>query len=582
MRFWSVLPIILALTTSTTSVADTVTLRNGSKVNGTIVRQDRSQVTLSDSTGNLRTFACEDIAKVETNDTGKKAPPPQPPAVGPLTPKPQSTAPADTVQRLADVWSEGVGSTEEEARKEALRQAVAKVVGTLVVAGEEVKNDTLIDQKILTYTDGYVERYDTLKTTPEPGGRYRVKIHAWVRAGKLTKALADNAIQVREIDARSLQGKSETIAEQSKSASDLVMNLFDGFPEKVLTAEPLEPQVIKSEGALTTFEIPVRIRLDANRWAAWVAEARRILDPISTKKGSERWNLRSKGWASLAWLEDDAAPPTKGASTGGSQSRSKPDQGKGVQPERSDSPEKTAIRAFSQSYWLERFVPESERSGIVLTVARPDSMYRNTVPLFKPAATHRRVVAILDSVGGVTWWWQLPQDAWDRLTSGHEGTPELEVRVTGPRGEDIATPITDWTEFIGDSKPGSAPEIAIEPSDQIGHVRLTVGKNTTPLDALGNSASAIRWTCAAVFTSEGDRLVPDRHLELDERVNDLVDLGVLYFPGAGFWARRFAVVPCMVLPYRFTLERGLIPEDGKLHVEATFRQDHTEPGPFRR
>ena len=65
---------LLALGTSFPAAADTVTLRSGAKINGKVVRQDSSQVILSDTKGNLRTFAYEDIAKVEMNDAGKTAP----------------------------------------------------------------------------------------------------------------------------------------------------------------------------------------------------------------------------------------------------------------------------------------------------------------------------------------------------------------------------------------------------------------------------------------------------------------------------------------------------------------------------
>lgn len=51
---------------------------------------------------------------------------------------------------LVEVVATGIGNDKEAARKDALREAVAQVVGALVVTRSEVDNDELIASKILT------------------------------------------------------------------------------------------------------------------------------------------------------------------------------------------------------------------------------------------------------------------------------------------------------------------------------------------------------------------------------------------------------------------------------------------------
>src|SRR6516164_7487637 len=52
------------------------------------------------------------------------------------------------------VIAEGVGTTADDALRDAFRAAVRQTVGTMVDAETLVKNDTVISDKVLTYSDG--------------------------------------------------------------------------------------------------------------------------------------------------------------------------------------------------------------------------------------------------------------------------------------------------------------------------------------------------------------------------------------------------------------------------------------------
>jgi len=72
------------------------------------------------------------------------------------------------------VFAEGVGTTEKEALLDAFRTAVQRVVGVFVDSETMVKNDAIISDKVLTFSDGAIKKYEELDRS-ENKGLFRVK-----------------------------------------------------------------------------------------------------------------------------------------------------------------------------------------------------------------------------------------------------------------------------------------------------------------------------------------------------------------------------------------------------------------------
>lgn len=103
-----------------------------------------------------------------------------------------SVARAEDTPELVTVEVEGFGTTPDDARKNALRAALQEAVGTLVDETTAVANDKLISNSILTYSDGLIERVETLQEPTQDrnmGGIYRCKIRAVVKRGDVAKRL---------------------------------------------------------------------------------------------------------------------------------------------------------------------------------------------------------------------------------------------------------------------------------------------------------------------------------------------------------------------------------------------------------
>ena len=85
----------------------------------------------------------------------------------------------------------GVGTDSETAMQNAFSQAMEQSVGLLVDAETVVKNDRLIRDEILTYSRGYVEKYEVVSRWQD-GGLHHTKIRAVVARDKLVEKLTRN------------------------------------------------------------------------------------------------------------------------------------------------------------------------------------------------------------------------------------------------------------------------------------------------------------------------------------------------------------------------------------------------------
>ena len=96
----------------------------------------------------------------------------------------------------------GVGTDPEKAIQNAFSQAIEQAVGVLVDAETVVKNDQLIRDEILTYSRGYMEKYEVVKRWQEDG-LHHATIRAVVARDKLVEKLRGMKIAVQEVCRRS-------------------------------------------------------------------------------------------------------------------------------------------------------------------------------------------------------------------------------------------------------------------------------------------------------------------------------------------------------------------------------------------
>lgn len=181
----------------------------------------------------------------------------------------------DTQQVLA----EGCGRTLEEALNEALRRAVQSVVGTLMDSQMLVRNDKLIEERILTFSEGFVSTYKEIGTPQTKNGLIYRTILATVRRREVLEGLsATNA----PIAGEGLYAEAYTRLQRLQSGLLMIRKELEKFPAGVLRHEFTYRQEGVKAGANTSrISHQVVVTVDEDKYAKVRRRLIDILEPLA-------------------------------------------------------------------------------------------------------------------------------------------------------------------------------------------------------------------------------------------------------------------------------------------------------------
>ena len=202
---------------------------------------------------------------------------------------------ADTI----DVIVTGIGKDADTALRNAFRNAVGQVVGTLVSSEQQVVNDQLIRDEILTHSRGYIKSHRILDAAkPVDDGLMEVRVIATVSRTTLTQKMRDAKIIMEKtieqgivIEAakimRDQKVAEETRKESNLSAAEFLEKAFEGFQEKILdTLDVSVRGALKSNVEAGTLEANVVISANRRKYDEFTnelgAELKQILgNPVA-------------------------------------------------------------------------------------------------------------------------------------------------------------------------------------------------------------------------------------------------------------------------------------------------------------
>jgi hypothetical protein len=176
-----------------------------------------------------------------------------------------------------------VGLTPDEALRDAFRNAVRQVMGTIIDAETRVESDQSLRERVLTFSEGFVSHFEELGQTVA-NGLVRRSIRAWVRRGDVQ--LATGRIASRKVVSGNLYAQAVTKGEQRRDGLVLARKILDLAPAQLFDARLVgEPRVIAVDGDVARIAYDIAIRLDPDRYAFAEDQLRRILSSIATRKG---------------------------------------------------------------------------------------------------------------------------------------------------------------------------------------------------------------------------------------------------------------------------------------------------------
>lgn len=90
----------------------------------------------------------------------------------------------------------GEGKTKQEARTNALRNAIEQAYGTFISSNTKVMNDSLIKDEIVSVTNGNIQKFDVISELQMPNGNFNNLTKATVSITKLTTFCINKGIKV--------------------------------------------------------------------------------------------------------------------------------------------------------------------------------------------------------------------------------------------------------------------------------------------------------------------------------------------------------------------------------------------------
>lgn len=196
-----------------------------------------------------------------------------------------------------EVTAEGAGSTETEALKDAFRNAVQQAVGLVVDAETVVKNEDILEDQILTYSDGFIEKHRVL-SKQKRDGIVSIEIEAVIKRRSLVQKLESAKVIKRKADGGSLFGEIVSQAEGSQDAKKLLNKALKGFPLNCLTAEIVEQDgkpfslVGTPSKDKNTVRIIVRVKSDPKAYNAFSKRLCNTLDGIKLQSREDTFKAK--------------------------------------------------------------------------------------------------------------------------------------------------------------------------------------------------------------------------------------------------------------------------------------------------
>jgi|GEM_PF-3751767 len=177
------------------------------------------------------------------------------------------------------VKAKGQGDNIDDALKQAFKDAIRKVVGVYVDSVEIVKNEEVIEDRIITHSNAFIKDY--LKTTPFSGGI--IEIEAVVVIDDFESALKDNRITFKaNVSGYALFAETSTKLDGLKDATSVFQNIFHNFPRKITKISASEVKLYNEEKGL--YVTNIKIETDPRKYQAFVKETEKALDSICKGK----------------------------------------------------------------------------------------------------------------------------------------------------------------------------------------------------------------------------------------------------------------------------------------------------------
>lgn len=238
MKIRNLLVILVLLVFLPPSYSDKLFLKDGRIIEGEIAGEMAGKYVIKYTTDNGKLesdlYKTTDVERIEEEPGDQSVPPPQPTENSNQIGESQIETKKDSPY-FRWVLARGAGTSSDEAKKDAWRNAIEKVAGVFITAESQILNGQLIEDTITTHSNAYIDELKIIEEN-EKGGIFRVRIHAKVATKMAFEELEsmDFELEYRSVDGHSHFARIETKEERSKSSEQILLSAMRGYPEDVI------------------------------------------------------------------------------------------------------------------------------------------------------------------------------------------------------------------------------------------------------------------------------------------------------------------------------------------------------------
>jgi len=177
------------------------------------------------------------------------------------------------IVKTQEVVVDGIGVSPEAAKKNAFRNAVSKVVGSFIENDIFIKNDKIIEDKLLEYSGGFVETFEVISESKDKDGLFKVKLKAKIAQQTVVEKLRSMKIDVKSVSGSNLKAQLETQETMKKEGGKLIYSIMEEYPKLWQAKQIGEPKIANGKLALQ-----IEVSVDRTKYLAWADKLCKVLE----------------------------------------------------------------------------------------------------------------------------------------------------------------------------------------------------------------------------------------------------------------------------------------------------------------
>ena len=211
------------------------------------------------------------------------------------------------------VEAEGIGSTVEEAVQSSLRMAISTAVGSLFRSWssldtsleyreDEIIEETVFKEKILSFANAYVKDYEILEHS-ENDGLFTVIIKAEIKLQALEGTMLRNAMGFKTLDGAKLLAIFEANEGTDVSGGEMVSSILKdfGFPKDCWSFTESQTEIVLTTANSVQIVLSVTLATDTEKFFGFSKQLEEILDRVCGKTIIETvYTTRMEDWDNVS------------------------------------------------------------------------------------------------------------------------------------------------------------------------------------------------------------------------------------------------------------------------------------------